>query len=155
MSLKQSSLVRFFNLTTAKSIPLLSLKRKSKFILELLNFKGCCLDVHLVTDSQIKKINATHLGHDQATDVIAFGQQEGKGYQPKILGRPFLGDIVISVTTARRQARLLGHSFEYELFFYLAHGLLHLKGYDDHSLVQRQKMHLEQSRILEKIKIYK
>ncbi len=155
MSLKQSSLVHFFNKSTSKSLPLLNLKRKSKAILEMLDLQGHCLDVHLVTDKQMRKINATHLGHDYATDVIAFGQQEGQGYQPKISGRPFLGDIVISVTTARREAKSLAHSFEYELFFYLVHGLLHLKGDEDHTLIQRQKMHEKQNLILEKIKIYK
>lgn len=154
-SSKKSSQVNFYNLTTSQLLPLSRLKKKSKSILEILDLQGHYLDVHLVTDSKIKKINANYLGHDYATDVIAFGQQEGEGYRPLILERPFLGDIVISVTTARREARLHNHSFEYELFFYLVHGLLHLKGFEDKTSKQRQKMHEEQSRILEMVKIGK
>jgi probable rRNA maturation factor len=155
MPLKRSTSVQVYNTTRSKFLPLEKIKKKTKDILSLLKLEGSRLDLHLVTDSKIRGINKKHLGHDYATDVIAFGQQEGEGLSPQIEGRPFLGDVVVSITTARRVAKELKHSFEYELFFYIVHGLLHLQGFDDHTAKERQSMHDEQSRILSLVKISK
>ncbi len=86
------------------------------------------LSVVLVRDREIRRLKRIHFGIDEATDVLSFP-----------LGKPVVsdggvptpaGDIVISLPTARRQARLHATTLERELARYLAHGLLHLIGHD-------------------------
>jgi len=75
----------------------------------------------------IRSLNRRYRGKDSATDVLSFSFREGvyAGVQPDVLG-----DIVISVPQASRQASKAGHSLERELDILLIHGLLHLVGYD-------------------------
>ncbi|HUT56133.1 MAG TPA: rRNA maturation RNase YbeY [bacterium] len=80
----------------------------------------------LLTDDQgITAINRDWLHRDRPTDVIAFSQLEGHPFPGN-----FIGDVVISVETADRNARALGHSLDHELNNLLAHGVLHLLGHD-------------------------
>ncbi len=81
--------------------------------------------VALVGDGQIRAWNRTYRGRDYATDVLSFPSGgDCKGY---------LGDIAISLDTARRQAQEQGHSLETELRVLALHGLLHLAGGDHES----------------------
>jgi probable rRNA maturation factor len=73
------------------------------------------VDVVLVSDKRITEIHRRFLSDATPTDVITFQH----------------GEIVISVETAKRQARLFRTSVQHELRLYLAHGLLHLHGYED------------------------
>jgi len=79
----------------------------------------------LTSDEEIRSLNKRFRGLDQPTDVLSFPACEG--------GLPedgHLGDVVISVETARRQARSLERTLRQEIDFLLLHGLLHLLGYD-------------------------
>jgi rRNA maturation RNase YbeY len=84
------------------------------------------LSILLVNDREMRGLNRRYRGIDRTTDVLAFAQQEGAGGSPDGL----LGDVVISVDTARRQARDAGSSLGVEVDRLLIHGLLHLLGYD-------------------------
>jgi probable rRNA maturation factor len=84
----------------------------------------------LSDDAELRRLNRQFAGEDHATDVLSFSQAEGAG--PRLVPRSgrtvnLLGDIVISVPTARRQMKtsLLG-----ELVHLSVHGLAHLLGYD-------------------------
>lgn len=77
----------------------------------------------LVSDRRIRELNRRYRQQSVATDVLSFPVEEN-GY---------LGDVVISVETARRQARRLGHGLLRELELLLLHGVLHLMGYDHES----------------------
>ena len=86
----------------------------------------------LVGDARIRKLNKEWRKKDKATDVLSFpllGAADLK-QAAKVKGPLPLGDIVISVPTARRQAKERGHSLALELDLLLVHGLLHLLGYD-------------------------
>jgi len=72
-------------------------------------------------------LNRTWLGKDRPTNVIAFAMQEGAGAGVQA---DLLGDVVISVETAARDAAEAGVAVENELYFLLLHGILHLLGYD-------------------------
>ncbi len=89
------------------------------------------VDVSLVDDNLIKEINSEHRKIDSATDVLSFplGQDGMYDENPKT-GALMLGDIVISVETALRQAELYGHGIEREIAFLTVHSMLHLLGYD-------------------------
>jgi probable rRNA maturation factor len=87
------------------------------------------LSVLLTDDPFIRTLNETHRGKDRPTDVLAFAQNEGEG-MPTPMDHGLLGDVVISLDTAERQARARKHSLMDEVSFLLAHGILHLIGYD-------------------------
>jgi probable rRNA maturation factor len=105
-----------------------------------------CLGLSLVGDAEIADLNGRWRQQDQPTDVLAFAaQDEGADGLPPLPplpqlppaqlddcdGEPLeLGDIVISLETAARQAGDHGHSLERELLFLASHGLLHLLGWD-------------------------
>ena len=126
------------------------LKKNVRAILKSLGWKKAALSLLLVGDREIRKLNKRYLHHDRPTDVIAFSQLEGRplAFQSK---QPFLGDLVISLETAARQAEEFGNSFDYELHFYICHGILHLMGYDDHRKKDAAKMENKQKRILREI----
>jgi probable rRNA maturation factor len=85
------------------------------------------LSVWLCSDSAIRDLHRTYFGLDTATNVISFAQREGQfaELEPEVLG-----DVVISVDTARRDAEEAGVPFEDEVAYLLIHGVLHLLGYD-------------------------
>jgi probable rRNA maturation factor len=92
--------------------------------LEVLGLSKVELSIALVSDAQIKRLNKRYRNKDRPTDVLSFPIGE------KVEDWLILGDIVISVDTAKRQAQELGHSLEEELKRLLVHGLVHLLGYD-------------------------
>ncbi len=93
------------------------------------------LSVVLTDDVEIRELNGVFRQRDKATDVLAFAMREGEplgggaAVAPGSSGE-ILGDVVISVETARRQAREHGRTLIAEMQMLLAHGLLHLIGYD-------------------------
>jgi probable rRNA maturation factor len=93
-------------------------------VLEVLGLNKVELSIVLVSDAQIKRLNKLYRNKDKPTDVLSFPIGE------KVNGWLILGDIVISVDTAKRQAKELGYSLEEELKRLLVHGLVHLLGYD-------------------------
>jgi probable rRNA maturation factor len=95
------------------------------------------VSIAVVTDPAMRRINRRFLGHDYATDVVSFP-----------LGTDLFGELVISADTARREATVRGIPVEEELLRYVAHGLLHLLGYDDHAPSDRKRMWARQEREL-------
>jgi rRNA maturation RNase YbeY len=102
------------------------LGRVGRRLLRRLDLGETELSILLVNDREMRALNRRYRGMDRTTDVLAFAQQEGPGGTPEGL----LGDVVISVDTAKRQARALGWSLGAEADRLLIHGLLHLLGYD-------------------------
>ncbi len=92
------------------------------------------LNLRLTDDTEIQSLNAQYRHKNQPTDVLAFATLEVNSPQlpPQIqLSMPlYLGDVVISVDTAYRQAQQQGHSLRTELAWLATHGLLHLLGWD-------------------------
>ena len=108
----------------------------ARTLLKLLSAERFELSLWLTGDPSIRELNRAFRRKDRATDVLSFPQldaayREGgelEAYHQTI--RPALGDVVISVDTARRQASRLGISTESRLRTLLIHGVLHLLGYD-------------------------
>ncbi|HWI51586.1 MAG TPA: rRNA maturation RNase YbeY [Symbiobacteriaceae bacterium] len=89
------------------------------------------VSVTFVDDEQIMDLNRDHRGLHKPTDVLSFSQLEGEELAAMPEGEPvLLGDIVVSLERCVEQAADYGHSFERELGFLVAHGMLHLLGYD-------------------------
>lgn len=94
---------------------------------------GCELSLRLTDDEEVRSLNASYRQKDQPTDVLAFAALEQDFPMPDELSETqptYLGDIVISVDTATRQAQERGHSLKLELAWLATHGLLHLLGWD-------------------------
>jgi probable rRNA maturation factor len=93
------------------------------------------VSVLLADDSTIADLNAAYRGKPGPTDVLSFSQTEQAPHMPAFVVSPadddVLGDIVISLDAARRQAHERRVSTEDELAALAAHGALHLLGYDD------------------------
>ena len=103
------------------------------------------LSIVLCNDAFIRPLNLEWRGKDVATDVLSFAQNEGEG----MFDSPVLGDLVISVETAQRQASELGHSLEEELRVLLVHGLCHLVGFDHIDAADAAEMREEEQRLLQ------
>lgn len=98
------------------------------------------LSVLLCDDTTIRTLNRDYRDIDRPTDVLAFPQEEG--LDPGIASLPprILGDVVISLETARRQAQAEGRTIASEVTMLLGHGLLHLLGYDHRTEVEERSM---------------
>ena len=98
------------------------------------------LSVALVDDATIQELNQTYRGVDKPTDVLAFALREGEPV-PSYQGEPEpLGDVVLSVPTAKRQAERAARPLLDELTMLLAHGLLHLLGWDHRTAAEDRCM---------------
>jgi len=112
------------------------------------------LSLRLTDDAEIQALNAQYRHQNRPTDVLAFAALEVDFPQPAQmqLSLPvYLGDIVISVDTAYRQAQQQGHSLQTELAWLAAHALLHLLGWDHPDEDSLTRMLNEQGILLQKI----
>jgi probable rRNA maturation factor len=105
------------------------------------------LTIVLSDDTQLRELNRAYLGVDEPTDVLSFPASET---DPET-GARYLGDILISVPRAAAQARRAGHPLEAEVQLLVAHGVLHLLGYDHAEPDEKSKMWRAQAEILESI----
>ncbi|MGB3616114.1 MAG: rRNA maturation RNase YbeY [Elainellaceae cyanobacterium] len=107
------------------------------------------LGILLTSDSGIQQFNRDYRHYDKATDVLAFVTGDDELAPDWATDCPvYLGDIVISVETAQRQARDRGHSLVYEVAWLAAHGLLHLLGWDHPDDDQLEQMLHQQDLLL-------
>ena len=90
---------------------------------------GRAMTLSLTDDRELRRLNKKYAGEDHVTDVLSFEQ-----------GAPLLGDVVISVETAARQARAQKHSLLAELFHLAVHGMVHLMGYDHATKAEERVM---------------
>jgi probable rRNA maturation factor len=122
-------------------------RRRAERLLKLLELQQCELSVLLTNDAEMTDLNRTYRNRNRTTDVLSFPQlSDGQGgYHPAILG-----DVVISVTTARRQAKVRRSPLLEELTILLVHGVLHLIGHE-HEKAGRKRaasMRREQRRLV-------
>lgn len=102
------------------------------------------LSLELVGDGRMRRLNREYRNKDRTTDVLAFAMRESSS--PVVA---LLGDVVISLPTARRQAKEGGRSLSEELAWLLVHGVLHLCGYDhERSPAEARRMKLREQRVL-------
>ena len=106
---------------------------------------ACEVSVLLTNDSAIQSLNRQYRDIDAPTDVLAFAMREDDG---ESMNPHLLGDVVISVPTARRQANAHNHSLDVELANLTVHGVLHLLGYDHEISADAAVMFEKQETIL-------
>jgi rRNA maturation RNase YbeY len=112
------------------------LKKLADQILQAVGETDALLSLEIVGDRRMRRLNHMFRLRDKTTDVLAFAMREGPG-PPSAL----LGDIVISLPQAIRQARRHQQGIDYELVVLLIHGVLHLCGYDhERGTVEARRM---------------
>jgi len=101
----------------------------------------------LTGDTEIRRLNRQYRGIDRPTDVLAFPMREKRESSDYLLG-----DVVISIPTARKQALQQGHSLQREMTVLIIHGLLHLLGYDhERSVAEARVMKRKEKRLLQAV----
>ena len=112
------------------------------------------VSVSFVSNAEIRSLNKAYRGKDSVTDVLSFPltSEDGTREIDTETGNVLLGDVVISIETAVKQANIYGHSLSREIGFLTVHSMLHLLGYDHEvsSLEQRQMREKEES-VLDKL----
>lgn len=102
------------------------------------------LSIELIGDGRMCRLNREYRRKDRTTDVLAFAMRESSSPDGTLLG-----DVVISVPTARRQAKAHGRALDEELAWLLVHGVLHLCGYDhERSEQEERRMRRREQHIL-------
>jgi len=122
----------------------LEMKRRARAMLGAVKMTGAELSIVLTGDATIQELNRAYRGKNRPTDVLAFAQREGPLAH---LAGDILGDVVLSVPTARRQARAHGRKLVSELTMLLAHGVLHLLGWDHDTPAKDRRMREETARL--------
>jgi rRNA maturation RNase YbeY len=112
--------------------------RLAQAILSSVGEKTADLGVMLIGDRSMRRLNRRYRKKDRTTDVLAFSM---RGWPCP--SSTLIGDVVISVPTAAKQAGQLGRSLDEELTILLVHGILHLCGYD-HERSKRDARRMQQ-----------
>ena len=102
------------------------------------------LSICLVDDAEMAALNASYRGRRGPTDVLAFSLLEGEGVEHR--GR-LLGDVVIGLEAAARQARARHRAVDEEVARLLIHGTLHLLGYEHHHEREARSMRAQERQL--------
>lgn len=138
-------LLRFFNRQKSRRVNLTLLRRIGATLLEeLLEQRNYELGVHLIGAEEMAELNETFLGHTGSTDVITFNHQQSPD-------GALHGEIFISVADALAQARQFRTTWQAEIVRYLAHGILHLEGYDDTRAAARRAMKRQENKLVKEL----
>ncbi len=121
------------------------LRAGAERLLDALCHRASELSIALVDDAGISALNRDFRAVDAPTDVLAFPLQEGEGADRAV---PLLGDVVVALETALRQARRRGTSLDAEVMRLLVHGVLHLLGHDHAHPAETRAMRAEERRLL-------
>lgn len=112
------------------------------------------MEITLVDDAVMKRYNWRYRKKKSTTDVLSFPQivvNEKKIRSAKVFNGQFLGDILISLDQAQRQAQVQGIPLKKEVLFLILHSILHLVGHDHAEKKERERMQKWESKIWKKL----
>ena len=141
-------MITYFSEDTKFSLP--AKRLVSKWLKEIATRNGQtvgALNYIFCSDPYLLEINRQFLGHDYLTDIITFDNSED--YVGQYPDGALSGDIYISIDTVRYNGQEYGEGFDRELHRVIAHGLLHLIGYDDTTPAQQKKMRAQENAALD------
>jgi rRNA maturation RNase YbeY len=135
-----------------RRLRLSSLHALAESILNAVGAGRSALSLLLVGDRFMRRLNRRYRRKDRTTDVLAFPTRHLRTRVTRHSSRvtsSLLGDIVISLPQAQRQASRAGHSLDHELTVLMIHGTLHLLGYDhERSAREAGRMHRREGAVL-------
>lgn len=131
--------------TSSRVVSASEVRSASEAMLRALKLPRAELSVLLCDDATIHALNRDYRKKDKPTDVLAFAMREGDDGH---LAGDLLGDVIISLETATRQAKERGVVTRDEVMMLLAHGLLHLLGWDHQTDADDKRMRAETDRML-------
>ncbi len=120
------------------------LRSRAVRVLRSLSRSRSELSIALVGDDEMQTLNAAWRGRERPTDVLSFSMLEGEGAEHR---GSLLGDVVIDIETAARQARQRRRGLDEELARLLIHGTLHLLGHDHEADAEARRMQREERRV--------
>lgn len=112
--------------------------------------KRCDLSVSFVDREEIRRLNSLYRNVDKETDVLSFPQFNNPGDMPEY-GEICLGDVVICIDIAKKQAEDFGHSYDRELIYLFTHSIFHLLGHDHMCEEEKRAMRLKEEEVMEKL----
>lgn len=115
---------------------------------KLLAGRNGLLDLVLIDDKEMRDMNRQYRKKDSPTDVISFAYLEVTEYK-SAKGDIIVGDVFISVDTAKKQAKEKGHDLKTEMAILFVHGLLHVFGFDHNTDKEEAEMEKWAKKILE------
>lgn len=122
----------------------------ARITLEHEGVSDCQLSVVITDDAEIHALNRQYADEDKPTDVLSFSQEEGEEFAAIPDEARRLGDVIISLETAERQAAEAGHDLDAEVAHLLTHGVLHLLGYDHAEPDEEREMRERERAVLAK-----
>ena len=131
--------------TRSRTVTSAAVEADARTMLRALKLPRAELSVLLCDDATIHALNRDYRKKNKPTDVLAFAMREGDDGH---LAGDLLGDVIISLETATRQAKERGVVTRDEVMMLLAHGLLHLLGWDHQTDADDQRMRAETDRML-------
>ena len=150
--------IEVFNETNDEIKEIEQIKEVLRIALSVEELDHIEMNVILVDDEKIHDINKRYRKIDRPTDVISFALEDDETSKIDVYDYRVLGDIYISVETARRQAVYYGPSFLREITFLTVHGFYHLLGYDHQNPKEEEEMIKKQNVVMhrfERKKVYK
>ncbi len=106
------------------------------------------LGVRLVGAREMARVNGQFLGHEGSTDVITFDHRDAAEQDAEL---QLHGELFVCVDDAVAQAKEFGTTWQSEVVRYVAHGVLHLRGYDDLQPDLRRRMKREENRLVRRL----
>ena len=128
----------------------------TSWLMNRLGLRGKNVSIALVDDARMTELNSQYRGKNQPTNVLSFSLHEGEFLPSDMMVGNELGDIIISLDTAAREAQQLRLSFEKRLAWLVTHGMLHLLGHDhERSEAEAEEMHALEKKLLEQAALYR
>ena len=126
--------------------------------IEKVDEKKCEISISFVDEKKIRELNRNFRSIDKTTDVLSFPIEDFFNEDRKtLLKKPYLmlGDVVICLDVARKQAKELGHSFEREIMYLTCHSILHLLGYDHMEDEDKKIMRAREKEVMKNLGVFK
>ncbi len=130
------------------------IRRCCNAVLKLEEFKGSAeVSVTLVDNEYIKELNKQYRKIDAPTDVLSFPMgKDGKYDINQETGAQVLGDIVISMEKVIEQSKIYGHTMQREVAYLVAHGMLHILGYDhENGGMEKVRMREKEEKVMDQL----
>ena len=143
------------SLTNSQTRPVRTalLRKAAHRLLREAKLASAQVDILLTDDATMHALNVQYRGYNKPTDVLSFAQSDSIAGPPPVPVSPdlpvVLGDVVVSVDTAERQAQEHGVSLDQELALLTVHGILHLLGYEDETEAGARALHSRERELLD------